>query len=96
MPQKRPTNHAHTAHPDVIKRLRRATGHLQNVIAMIEAERSCMDITQQLHAVEKAISAAKKLVIHDHLDHCLDGMTLNGVSGIESSISEFKNITKYL
>jgi DNA-binding FrmR family transcriptional regulator len=69
---------------------------LQNVIAMIEAERSCMDITQQLHAVEKAISAAKKLVIHDDLDHCLDGMTLNGVSGIESSISEFKNITKYL
>ena len=96
MSQKRSTNHAHTAHPDVIKRLRRATGHLQNVIAMIEAERTCMDITQQLHAVEKAISAAKKLVIHDHLDHCLEGISADGASGIEASISEFKNITKYL
>ena len=86
----------HTAHPDVIKRLKRATGHLQNVIAMIEAERTCVDIAQQLHAVEKAINAAKKLVIHDHLDHCLEGIAGNGVDGMQTSIAQFKDISKYL
>lgn len=88
--------HLHTAHPDVIKRLKRASGHLQNVIAMMEAQRPCADIAQQLHAVEKAISAAKKLVIHDHLDHCLEDIVGAGKASVRTSIAEFKDITKYL
>ena len=88
--------HTHTTHTDIVKRLKRATGHLQKVITMIEAKRTCVDITQQLHAVEMAINAAKKLVIHDHLDHCLEGIAKGGAAGIKNSISEFKNITKYL
>lgn len=34
--------------------------------------RACLDLAQQLHAVEKAIVEAKKALIHDHVDHCLD------------------------
>jgi len=49
------TKHTHHAtHPDIIERLKRANGHLLSVIEMIEAERPCIDIAQQLHAVEKA------------------------------------------
>ena len=88
--------HLHTAHPDVINRLKRASGHLQNVIAMIEAKRACVDIAQQLHAVEKAVSAAKKLVIHDHLDQCLEDVANAGPAARRSSIAQFKDITKYL
>ena len=88
--------HLHKAHPDVIKRLKRAHGHLLNVIAMIEKERACIDIAQQLYAVERAISAAKKLVIHDHLDYCLEAVAESSPAAIRSSIAEFKDITKYL
>ncbi len=88
--------HLHTAHPDVVNRLKRAHGHLQNVITMIENERACVDIAQQLHAVERAISAAKKLVIHDHLDHCLEEIVGASPPAVRSSIAEFKDITKYL
>ena len=88
--------HLHTAHPDVVNRLKRASGHLQNVIAMIEAKRACVDIAQQLHAVEKAVSAAKKLVIHDHLDHCLEQVLGAEPASVKTSITEFKDITKYL
>jgi DNA-binding FrmR family transcriptional regulator len=91
-----PEKHLHTAHPDVVNRLKRASGHLQNVIAMIEDKRSCMDIAQQLHAVEKAVCAAKKLVIHDHLDHCLQDVVSAEPTTVRSSIAEFKDITKYL
>lgn len=93
---KHPLKPVHTAHPDVIKRLKRATGHLQKVITMIEAERSCVDIAQQLHAVEKAVNAAKKLVIHDHLDHCLEGIPGTGLGSMQISIAQFKDISKYL
>lgn len=88
--------HLHTTHPDIVNRLKRASGHLQNVIAMIEAKRACVDIAQQLHAVEKAVSAAKKLVIHDHLDHCLEQIVDAEPASVKTSIAEFKDITKYL
>ena len=86
----------HESHPALVKRLRRAEGHLHNVIAMIESDRQCADIAQQLHAVERAISAAKKALIHEHLDHCLDRALANRVGATAEAVAEFKDITKYL
>jgi DNA-binding FrmR family transcriptional regulator len=48
------SKHLHRTHPDIVKRLRRADGHLQKVISMIEEGRPCLDLAQQLHAVESA------------------------------------------
>ncbi len=45
---------------------------MRSIIAMIESARPCLEIAQQLQAVESAIRAAKKTLIHDHIDHCLD------------------------
>ena len=39
---------------------------------MIEDGKPCLDIAQQLQAVEKAVVNAKRALIHDHMDHCLD------------------------
>lgn len=70
------STHRHTSHPAIVKRLRRAEGHLRHVIAMIEAGESCLDIARQLQAVESALTSAKRTLIHDHIDHCLsDGET---------------------
>ena len=51
--------HVHQTHPDIAKRLKRAEGHLRSVIEMIEGGRPCLDISQQLHAVEKADRAGE-------------------------------------
>jgi DNA-binding FrmR family transcriptional regulator len=88
--------HRHESHPDIIKRLKRAEGHLKSVIAMIEAGRPCLDIAQQLHAVEKAITNAKRTLIQDHLDHCLEDTIGALPRDQRQSIDEFKSITKYL
>ena len=61
----------HTSHPAIVKRLKRAQGHLAAVLSMFEAHRPCVDLAQQLHAVESAISSAKRALIHDHIEHCL-------------------------
>ncbi|MER8880262.1 metal-sensing transcriptional repressor [Mesorhizobium sp. M0684] len=88
--------HTHETHPDIVKRLKRADGHLKGVIEMIEAGRPCLDLAQQLHAVEKAISQAKKTLIQDHLNHCLEDLVGPLAREQRRSIDEFKDITKYL
>ena len=88
--------HLHETHPEIVKRLKRADGHLRSVIEMIEAGRPCLDIAQQLHAVEKAIGQAKKTLIQDHLDHCLEDVVGPLPREQRVSIDEFKEITNYL
>ena len=86
----------HQSHPQIVKRLKRAEGHLRTIIAMIEQSRLCLDIAQQLHAVEKAICSAKKTLIHDHIDHCLEQMVGPMAREARAPIDEFKEISKYL
>jgi hypothetical protein NreA len=84
----------HASHPAIVKRLKRANGHLASVIKMIEDEQSCVDIAQQLQAVEKAVQQAKRTLIQDHIDHCLnDALVETGASPVAA---DFKAITKYL
>lgn len=83
-------SHVHASHPALIARLKRADGHLRAVIAMLEDGKACVDIAQQLHAVEKAVTNAKRVLIHDHIDHCLD------IDGTDGDRAELKSITRYL
>ena len=88
--------HEHKSHPEIVKRLKRASGHLASVIDMIKADRACLDIAQQLHAVEKAISEAKKTLVRDHLDHCLEETIGSLTKDQRRIIDDFNAITKYL
>ena len=87
------TDHRHDSHPAIVKRLNRAGGHLRSIVE-IEGGRPCIDIAQQLHAVEKAIVAAKKALINDHIDHCL--AHAEATNGVGSAVEEFRSISKYL
>lgn len=86
----------HTSYPEIIQRLRRAEGHLRSIILMLEGERGCLDIAQQLQAVESAVRGAKKTLVHDHIDHCLEQSIREGTQKADEAIRELKAITKYL
>lgn len=87
---------SHHRHPAIIKRLKRADGHLRMIIEMIEKRRPCHQLAQQLQAVESAIENAKKALIHDHIGHCLDrSLKVPGARG-RAALREFKLIAKYL
>ena len=88
--------HVHRSHPAIVKRLKRAGGHLSGIVGMIEAGRPCADVAQQLHAVEKAIAQAKKTLIRDHLDHCLAETAEALPAEQRQSIDDFRHIAKYL
>ena len=89
-------NHVHASHPEIIKRLRRAHGHLAGVIAMIEEGRSCVDLAQQLQAVESAIANAKRTLIEDHMEHCIGDGVADGGKSAKAALAEFKALAKYL
>ena len=86
----------HESHPDIIKRLKRAEGHLRSLIGMIEAGKHCLDLAQQLHAVENAIGNAKRELIHDHIDHCLEDAVGESAATSKKALKEFKALSKYL
>lgn len=86
----------HATHVDIAKRLKRAQGHLKSIIEMLENQRGCLEIAQQLQAVEKAITNAKRTLVHDHIDLCLELSVRGGSDASNQSIREFKEITKYL
>jgi DNA-binding FrmR family transcriptional regulator len=83
-------------HPAIARRLKRAKGHLEKIIEMIEQDRPCIQIAQQLQAVESAIESAKKALIHDHVSHSLErSLKASGSKG-QAALRDFKLIAKYL
>jgi len=86
----------HESHPEIVKRLKRAEGHLRTVIGMIEAGRPCVDLAQQLHAIEKAVANAKTTLIHDHIDHCLERTVGPRKRAERAALDEFRQLTKFL
>jgi len=82
--------HVHATHPALVARLKRADGHLRAVIEMIEAGKPCIEIVQQMQAVEKAVANAARALIHDHMDHCLDA------EHSAADRDELKAISRYL
>ncbi len=82
--------------PAIASRLKRAEGHLAGVIDMLMADRPCMELAQQLHAVEKAIGNAKKELIKDHIHHCLEETSGALPRELKDLLKEFQGVTKYL
>lgn len=63
--------HTHTQTKAVINRLARAIGHLESVKRMVEDGRDCAEVLIQLAAVRSALNNTAKIILKDHIDHCL-------------------------
>ncbi len=63
--------HTHTQTKAVINRLSRAIGHLESVKRMVESGRDCSEVLVQLAAVRSALNNTAKVILKDHLEHCI-------------------------
>ena len=86
----------HLSHPEIEKRLSRASGHLQKVIQMIQGENSCLEVAQQLQAVTNALVKAKQIYVQDHIEQCIQSAQGENSTVTARKIKELKEITKYL
>ena len=63
--------HTHENTRAVLNRLSRAIGHLQSVKRMVEEGRDCSEVLIQIAAVRSAIDNTGKIILQDHLKHCI-------------------------
>lgn len=64
-------NHHHTNTKSVINRMNRAIGHMEAVKSMIEEGRDCSEVLIQIAAVRSAINNIGKVILEDHINHCV-------------------------
>jgi len=88
--------HTHTSHPDIIKRLKRANGHLAKIINMIEEGKPCVEVAQQMQAVYSAVGNAKTAFVQDHIEGCIETAGDDKPAQVKKKMKELKEITKYL
>lgn len=67
--------HTHTQTKAVLNRLSRAIGHLESVKRMVEDGRDCTEVLIQLAAVRSALNSTAKVILKDHLEHCIDDVS---------------------
>ncbi len=86
--------HSHEHTRAVLNRLSRAIGHLQSVRNMVEEGRDCSEVLVQIAAVRSAIDNTGKLILQDHLKHCIMDAA---AEGDQKAIDDLCNaIDKYM
>lgn len=63
--------HHHTNTKTVLNRMNRAIGHMEAVKTMIADGRDCSEVLVQIAAVRSAINNIGKIILEDHINHCL-------------------------
>ena len=70
--------HVHENQKAVLNRLSRAIGHLEKVRRMVEAGEDCSEVLIQLAAVRSALDNTGKVILKDHLRHCMEDAVAAG------------------
>ena len=85
--------HSHEHTKSVINRLSRAIGHLEAIKRMVESGRDCSEVLIQLSAVKAAINNTGKIILQDHIEHCIVDAIEHGdkeaIADLEKAIDEF-------
>lgn len=63
--------HYHENTKAVLNRLSKIIGHLESVKTMVESGRDCSEVLIQLSAVKSAINNTGKVILKDHIEHCI-------------------------
>ena len=87
--------HVHENQKAVINRLARALGHLEKVKRMVEEGYDCSEVLVQLAAVRSALDNTGKVILQDHLRHCMvDAVAAGDESAIDDLCSAIEKFMK--
>ena len=85
--------HVHENTQAVLNRLSRAIGHLESVRKMVADGRDCSEVLIQLSAVKSAINNTGKIILQDHIEHCIVDAVEHGdrdaIKELEKAIDRF-------
>ena len=85
--------HSHQHTKAVVNRLSRAIGHMESIKRMVEDNRDCSEVLIQLSAVKAAINNTGKVILQDHIEHCIvdavDSGDMNALEELSKAIDRF-------
>jgi CsoR family transcriptional regulator, copper-sensing transcriptional repressor len=73
---------------DITKRLARIEGQVRGISAMIDSDRYCIEVLDQIAAVTKAMQTVAVGLLHDHLGHCVTHAIEAGGPDADAKINE--------
>lgn len=79
--------HKHENTYAVINRLSRAIGHLVSVKKMVEDGRDCSEVLVQIAAVKSAVNNIGKIILQDHINHCVVDAVATGDKKVLDDLS---------
>ena len=87
--------HVHENQKAVINRLARAIGHLEKVKRMVEDGYDCSEVLVQLAAVRSALDNTGKVILQDHVRHCIvDAVAAGGKDSIDDLCTAIEKFMK--
>ena len=90
-----PIPHVHENQKAVANRLARAIGHLNKVKRMVEEGYDCADVLVQLAAVRSALDNTGKVILHDHIRHCMvDAVQMGNEQAVDELCSAIDKFMK--
>ena len=86
-------HHSHTQTRAVLNRMSRLIGHLESIKRMVEDGRDCSEVLIQLSAVKSAINNTGKVILQDHIEHCIVDAVKSGdtkeLDALNKAIEQF-------
>jgi len=61
----------HASTDDVLRRLKSVEGHVRGVQRMVDEGAYCIDVVNQIVAIQRALKKVSGLVLDDHLHSCV-------------------------
>ena len=83
--------HHHENTRAVLNRMSRAIGHMESIKAMIEDGRDCSEVLIQIAAVRSAINNIGKIILEDHIRHCVVDVLETGDQKVLDDLDEAIN-----
>ena len=87
--------HVHENQKAVMNRLSRAIGHLEKVKRMVGDGEDCANVLLQLAAVRSALDNTGKVILKDHIRHCMvDAVEAGDESAIDDLCEAIEKFMK--
>jgi DNA-binding FrmR family transcriptional regulator len=73
---------------DLIDRLSRIEGQVRGVARMVEGQRPCLEVLQQLASVQAALKGVTKTVLRNYLERCATDAIRSGETAVYDELME--------
>jgi Uncharacterized protein conserved in bacteria len=81
------TEHNHPNSKAVINRLSRISGHVDAIKQMVQDGRDCSEVLIQISAVISALNSTGKVILKDHINHCVKDVINNNDDAILENLN---------